>query len=209
VIAMSYGYSVKPDADKTAIASARNVPVKPKHVVNVCMAIKGMRLEQAKTYLEAVQREEAAVPFRRYFRQVKHRRGGIGPGQFPVKAATKVLAVVQNAEANAEFKGLDPDRMWITHAAMQKSAPLRGMMPRAQGRATPWNTSTCHIEIVLEEREARAEAPAEERTPKVAAAKRTAKGKGKAKAAPKSKAKGAKAKQEPAEKAATTTKEEA
>jgi large subunit ribosomal protein L22 len=150
---MGYGYSVQPDADKTAIASAREVPVKPKHVVNVCRVIKGMRLAQAKSYLEAVSKEEQAVPFFRYFRHVKHRRGKMGPGQYPVKAAEKVLKVVQSAEANAEFKGLDPEKMWISHAAMQKSSPIRGMMPRAQGRATPWNTSTCHIEIVLEERE--------------------------------------------------------
>ena len=151
---MAYGYSVKPDPEKTAIASGREIPVKPKHVVNVCRHIRGMKLEQAKTFLEAVMREETAVPFFRHIRQVKHRRGKIGPGQFPVKAAEKVLQVVKGAEANAEFKGLDPEKMFISHAAMQKSSPIQGMMPRAQGRATPWNTSTCHIEIVLQEREA-------------------------------------------------------
>jgi large subunit ribosomal protein L22 len=151
----NYGYSVKPDPEKTAIASAREIPVKPKHVVNVCKAIRGMRLEQAKNYLEGVQELKIAVPFVRYKRKVAHRRGKIGPGQFPEKAAGYVLRVVKSAEANAEFKGLDPERMWISHAAMQKSAPIQGSMPRAQGRATPWNTSTCHIEIVLEEREAR------------------------------------------------------
>jgi large subunit ribosomal protein L22 len=150
---MTYGYSVHPDPEKTAIASAREVPVKPRHVVNVCRAIRGMSLARAKSYLEAVQKEEAAVPFFRHIRNVKHRRGKIGPGQFPVKAATKVLAVVQSAEANAEYKGLDPEKMFVAHAAMQKSSPIRGSMPRAQGRATPWNTSTCHIEIVLQERE--------------------------------------------------------
>jgi large subunit ribosomal protein L22 len=154
---MTFGYSVHPDPEKTAIASAREVPVKPKHVVNVCKAIKGMRLEQAKTYLENVQTLDQAVPFRRYIRQVKHRKGGIGPGQYPVKAAKAVLLMLQGAEANAEYKGLDPEKMFVAHAAMQKAPPIQGSTPRAQGRATPWNTSTCHIEIVLQEREERAE----------------------------------------------------
>jgi large subunit ribosomal protein L22 len=149
----SYGYSVKPDAEKTAIASAREVAVKPKHVVNVCRVIKGMKLEQAKAFLERVQTLEVAVPYFRYYRKVSHRRGKVGPGQFPVKAAEKVLEVVKGAEANAEYKGLDPEKMFVAHAAMQKSSPIRGITPRAQGRATPWNTSTCHIEIVLQERE--------------------------------------------------------
>lgn len=154
---MTYGYSVHPDPEKTAIASAREVPVKPKHVVNVCKAIKGMRLEQAKSYLERVQALEAAVPFHRYKRQVKHRTG-IGPGQYPVKAAEAVLQVLEGAEANAEYKGLDPDKMFVAHAAMQKAPPIQGTTPRAQGRATPWNTSTCHIEVVLQERAERTEA---------------------------------------------------
>ncbi|HEV8359011.1 MAG TPA: 50S ribosomal protein L22 [Candidatus Thermoplasmatota archaeon] len=153
---MTYRYSVQPDPEKTAVASARDVMVKPKHVVNVCRHIRGMKLEQAKTYLEAVQNLEAAVPYFRHFRNVAHRRGKIGPGQFPEKAASRVLQVVKSAEANAEYKGLDPEKMYIAHAAMQKSAPIKGSMPRAQGRATPWNTSTCHIEIVLQEREERA-----------------------------------------------------
>lgn len=157
-----YRYSVQPDAEKTAIASARDVPVKPRHVVNVLKAIKGMRLEQAKNYLEAVKNETQAVRFVRHFRNVKHRRGKLGPGQFPVKAAGVVLQVVKSAEANAEFKGLDPERMWVSHAGMQRSAPIRGMMPRAQGRATPWNTSTCHVNIVLEERDRGTAAPAAE-----------------------------------------------
>jgi large subunit ribosomal protein L22 len=153
---MTYRYSVQPDPEKTAIASARDVMVKPKHVVNVCKAIKGMKLEQAKTYLEAVQNLEAAVRYVRYKRKVSHRRGKLGPGQFPEKAAGRVLQVVKSAEANAEYKGLDPEKMFVAHAAMQKSSPIKGSMPRAQGRATPWNTSTCHIEVVLQEREERA-----------------------------------------------------
>jgi large subunit ribosomal protein L22 len=149
---MTYGYSVKPDPEKTAIASAREIPVKPKHVVNVCRAIRGMPLAKAKTYLEDVQELKAPVKYFRYVRKVSHRKG-IGPGQYPVKAAGAVLQVIKSAEANAEYKGLDPEKMFVAHAAMQKSAPIQGFMPRAQGRGTAWNTSTCHIEIVLQERE--------------------------------------------------------
>lgn len=148
----TYRYSVRPDPEKTAIASAREVPVKPKHAVNVCRAIRGMGLEQAKKYLEDVQALKVAVPFLRYKRLVKHRRGKVGPGQYPAKAAGAVLQVVKGAEANAEYKGLDPEKMFVVHAAMQKASPLRGSTPRAQGRTTPWNTSTCHIEVVLQER---------------------------------------------------------
>ncbi|MCA1813590.1 MAG: 50S ribosomal protein L22, partial [Halobacteriales archaeon] len=152
--------SVQPDPEKTAMASAREVPIKPKHAVNVCRHIRGMKLGQAKRFLEAVTREEAAVPFFRHIRTINHRRGKIGPGLFPVKAAGVILQVVESAESNAEYKGLDPDKMFISHAACQRAPTQLGQMPRAQGRATPWNTHMSHIEIVLSEREERAEAPA-------------------------------------------------
>jgi large subunit ribosomal protein L22 len=149
----TYGYSVRPDPEKTAIASAREIPIKPKHAVNVCRAIRGMRLEQAKTYLEGVTREEQAVPFFRHLRQVNHRRGKLGPGLYPVKAAGAVLRVLESAESNAEYKGLDPEKMFVSHAAVQQAPTQLGQMPRAQGRATAWNTHMSHIEIVLSERE--------------------------------------------------------
>lgn len=147
-----YRYSVHPDPAKTAIASAREVPVKPRHAVNVCRAIRGMPLAKAKAYLEAVQALRRAVPFVRFHRHVKHRRGKLGPGQYPVKAAGLVLEVVKGAEANAEYKGLDPEKMFVSHAAAHRGSPIKGSMPRAHGRASPWNTSTSHVEVVLEER---------------------------------------------------------
>ena len=149
----TYGYSVKPDPEKTAIASAREVPVKPKHVVNVCKAIKGMSLERAKAFLEEVQELETAVPFVRHKRKVAHRRGKVGPGQFPVKAAGKVLEVVKGAEANAEYKGLDPEKLFVQHAAAQRARVVRGMMPGPRGSGKPWNKSLTHIEIVVAEKE--------------------------------------------------------
>jgi len=173
-----YGYSVHPDPEKTAIASAREIPIKPKHAVNVCRHIKGMRLEQAKTFLEGVVREENAVPFFRHIRTINHRRGKLGPGLYPVKAAGAILKVLEGAESNAEYKGLDPEKMFVSHAACMRAPTQQGQMPRAQGRATPWNTHMSHIEIVISEREERAEQPKERKPaakPKSAGAKAGAK----------------------------------
>lgn len=148
----TYGYSVKPDPEKTAIASLREVPIKPRHAVNVCRAIRGMPLERAKRYLGDVTQLKQAVPFVRHVRQVNHRPGKMGPGLYPVKAASYVLRALESAESNAEYKGLDPEKMYVSHAACQKAPTQQGMMPRAQGRATPWNTHMSHIEVVLSER---------------------------------------------------------
>jgi len=39
----------------------------------------------------------------------------------------------------------------IIHAAAHRGPVLRGYIPRAFGRATPFNEQTTHIEIVVEE----------------------------------------------------------
>jgi large subunit ribosomal protein L22 len=147
---MAYGYAAQNiDAETTAKASGRDIPVKPKFAVNVAKALKGKTVKQARTFLENVVVMKEAVPFRVHKRQVKHRRGGIGPGQYPVNVAAAMLRVLNDAAANAEYKGLDPDNMYVWHAAAHRAAPLPGFMPRAQGRATQWNKQCSHLEIVI------------------------------------------------------------
>lgn len=181
---MAYGYSVHPDPATTAKASGRHVPVKPKHCREVCAAIRGMRLPQAVAFLEDVVVLKRAVPFRRFARNVAHRRGGMGPGQYPVRAASAILEVLQNAGNNAEYKGLEPEEMFVSHAATSHGRVLQGFTPRAQGRSTAWNKSTSHIEIVLSERKRAAGAPAPAPAP-AAPAKGAAKPAAGKKAAPK------------------------
>lgn len=137
------------DPETTSKAVGRDLPVKPKFGINVCKAIKGMPLARAKTYLENVTQLKEAIPFKTHKTNVKHRKGKVGPGQYPVKVVNATLVVLKQAEANAEYKGLDPEEMFVWHAACHRAASIPGHMPRAQGRATPWDTHCSHIEIVL------------------------------------------------------------
>ena len=147
---MAYGYAAQNvDPEITAKAAGRDIPVKPKFAVNVAKAIKGKSVKQARQFLEDVTQLKAAVPFKVHKRQVKHRRGGIGPGQYPVNVAYAMLRVLNDAASNAEYKGLDPEKMYVWHACAHRGTPLPGFMPRAQGRATPWDKSTSHLEIVI------------------------------------------------------------
>lgn len=147
---MAYGYAAQNvDPETTSKAAAREIPVKPKFAVNVCKAIKGKSVKQARTFLENVTLLKTPVPFTVHKRQVKHRKGKVGPGQFPVNVAAATLRLLNDAASNAEYKGLDPDNMYVWHACAHRGRPQPGTMPRAQGRATAWDKSTSHIEIVL------------------------------------------------------------
>ena len=152
-----WGYSVieeELDPEKTAKASGREGRVSHKSAREVCTAIKGMMLTTAKEYLRDVIDKRKPVPFRRYKKKLGHRHGldKTFAGRYPIKAAQKVLHVVEGAEANAENKGLDVDRLRIFHAAAYPGIKIKRYMPRAHGRATPKNETTTHIEIVLDEK---------------------------------------------------------
>ena len=142
------------DPEKTAKASGREIRVSHKHAREVCKTIKGMMLSNAKTYLRDVIEKRKAVPFRRFKKKLGHRHGLLkaSAGRYPVKTAQQVLKVVEGAEANAENKGLDVDRLRIIHAAAYPGMKIKRYMPRAHGRSSPKYETTTHIEIVLDEK---------------------------------------------------------
>ena len=155
---MAYGYAAQNvDPEVTSKAAGREVPVKPKFAVNVCKAIKGKDVKKARAFLEDVVALKRAVPFHVHKTNIKHQKGGVGPGKFPVAVAAATLRILNDAASNAEYKGLDPETMVVWHAAAHRGAPIPGTMPRAQGRATAWDKSTSHIEIVLKNKEEKKE----------------------------------------------------
>jgi len=152
-----WGYSIieeELDPEKTAKASGREIRVSHKHAREVCLTIKGMMLNKAKTYLRDVINKKKPVPFRRHKKKLGHRHGleKAFAGRYPVKTAQQVLRVIEGAEANAENKGLDLDRLRILHAAAYPGLKIKRFTPRAHGRSSPKYKTTTHIEIVLDEK---------------------------------------------------------
>jgi large subunit ribosomal protein L22 len=147
-----FGYSAKVE-EPCARAMGKELRISPKHAMEVCRAIKGARLAEAKEYLLAVIEKRKPVPYKHHRKKLAHRRGlsGWDAGQYPVKAAKYILEVLENAEANAKYKGLDPDKLRIVHASAQKGIVIPGFIPRAFARATPFNTPTTNVEIILKE----------------------------------------------------------
>jgi len=151
-----WGYSITEeelDPEKTVKASGREVRVSHKSAREVCKAIKGMMLTQAKQYLRNVIAKKQAIPFTRFKKKAGHRRGleKAYVGKYPVKAAKQVLKVIEGAEANAEYKGLDTEKLRIIHASAYPGMKIKRFTPRAHGRATPKFETLCHIELALEE----------------------------------------------------------
>ncbi len=143
------------DRDKSAIATGRELPISHKHAREVCRAIKGMYLEDAKNYLEEVIALKKSIPFRRHNKKVAHRSDLTKwpSGRYPVKACKYILDILENLENNASQKDppLDTEKLRLIHVAAHKGRILKRIMPRAQGRSSPKYQILTHVEIVATE----------------------------------------------------------
>jgi large subunit ribosomal protein L22 len=146
------GYTHR-DEPGVNVARARGIeiPISPKKTYEVLNAIRGLPLDRARTVLEDAAALRRAIPFRRYNQETAHHTG-VGPGRYASKVVKNVLKVLENAEGNAEYEGMDTDRLFVKVAASARGRIRRANMPRAHGRATQWNEQTTNIEIVLAER---------------------------------------------------------
>ena len=146
---MKLNFSIEPSPEKTSKAMGKELHISRKHAHEIATAIKGMKLDIAREFLENVVALKQAVPYKRYTRNIPHRKG-MCTGRYPQKAAKEFLNVLKNAESNAAYKGLDSENMRITHVATKKGHTYMGQFPRAQGRATPMKHETVTVEMIAE-----------------------------------------------------------
>lgn len=135
-------------------ASVREKSISHKHSREIAVAIKGMSIEKAREFLENVVAKKVAVPYRRYHNEVAHRtniRDGFGAGRYPQKAAHEFLRLLDNLESNAEYKGMDLDRLRIVSAVTHKGTKIKRFQPRAMGRSSPKYDTLVHLELVAQE----------------------------------------------------------
>ena len=100
---------------------------------------------------------------------------------FSDRAAARVVAkVLRSAAANAENNnGLSPEGLYVSKVFVDEGPTLKRFRPRAMGRATRINKRTCHITVILDEREPEKVTPKKRRIRKAATAARDAvRGKG-------------------------------
>jgi large subunit ribosomal protein L22 len=143
-------YSTETDPDKTAKAYGYELHCSKKDSMNLANAINGMKIEDAKKYLQEIIDMKRPLPAIYHNKKRSHQKG-IGPGSYPQKAAKYMLKTLENAENNAEYKGFDVENMKVKHISTYGGRIIKNVMPRAHGRATDKNRKTTNIEIIIEE----------------------------------------------------------
>ena len=153
MINMQFKYAFQNyDRTRHVRASLREKTISHKHAREIAVKIKGMSIESARDYLQDVIRLKRAVPFRRYHNEVGHKSDtGVMGGRYPQKAANEFVKLLDNLESNAEYRGMDLDRLKIINATVHKGRKIDRFTPRAMGRASPKINILTHVELVAQE----------------------------------------------------------
>jgi large subunit ribosomal protein L22 len=153
VSSMQFKYAFQNyDRTRHVRASLREKTISHKHAREIAVKIKGMSIETARDYLQDVIKLKRAVPFRRYNNEVGHKSDtGVMAGRYPQKAATEFVKLIDNLESNAEYRGMDLDRLKIINATVHKGRKIQRFTPRAMGRASPKVDILTHVELVAQE----------------------------------------------------------
>ena len=166
------GFTQPLQGNRLSVARATNVDVHVKACFEICRTVRGMTAGAAVRKLEKVllidsdrpdiRAKAEAIPYRLGSGNKKrkrsgpsmvgHRKGGMGPGRYPVKASRVVIKLLNSAmdDARHQHEDIDAEDMIITHIAAHRGTIKRGFMPRARGRATPKNHYQVNLEVFLE-----------------------------------------------------------
>ena len=105
---------------KTARAMITNANSSLKYSTEICNQMRGMYVNKAEAWLQRILTHEEYLPLKTYNRKVAHRKGeakkGVKSGRYPEKTIKIFIDLLESVKANADFKGLDAQKLNILHA---------------------------------------------------------------------------------------------
>lgn len=131
--------------EKTARAIGKDLPISIKNSTEICNYIRGNKVELAKKKLQDAIDMKAAIPFKRFTKDIGHKRN-IAAGRYSLKACMNIMSVLDSAVANARNIGLNTNNMTIKTIIANKAA-----RPYRQGRKRRVKMKRTHIEIIVSE----------------------------------------------------------
>lgn len=96
-----------------AKAISKDLRISTKHSIEICNFIRYKNLLKAEETLRRVIRQDSAIPYKRFNRDLGH-KPGMAAGRYPIKACTEILTLLKSVQANAENKGLNTKSLYIS-----------------------------------------------------------------------------------------------
>ncbi|MDP3765096.1 MAG: 50S ribosomal protein L22 [Nanoarchaeota archaeon] len=122
------------------------LPISFKQSVEICRFIGNKNVNDAKKMLQNVVEKKSAIPFKRYNWDLGHKKK-IGPARYPEKASKEFIKLIENVEANAQFRGLNTSNLIIAHVSAHKAGKAMHF-----GRKSRRRMKRTNVEIIVEEK---------------------------------------------------------
>lgn len=122
------------DGMRTASARATDARISSKHSFIICNEIRGKKLERAKKILESMIAKKISLK-----------------GKYYTKASKKILELLENADANAKFRGLSIETLFVKTAKADRG--YKFIRPKSRMRFRGRKAKVTNIEIVVGEKE--------------------------------------------------------
>ena len=124
-------YTYNPSEKRSAKAQGLNLDISLKDAIKVCRAINHLHYKKGLALLEGLLEKTRDLNGKYYTKTVMH-----------------ILDILESAKNNADFKGLDEDKLHIHASAHKGFETYTGRRFKLRRRARKYT----HIQIVLEER---------------------------------------------------------
>lgn len=146
-------YSQKFEGITYVRGKANELPISPKHAIEIARFIRHKKVNDMIDYLDLVIAAKKAIPFRTFRRNIAHKKDlpGCPSGRYPKKAAIAYKTLLLHLKKNAEFSGVDQENLEIIHSSANRGRTIKAFFPRAMGRSSPKHKESVNIEIVARE----------------------------------------------------------
>ena len=150
-----YNFQKKAEESKTAKAFHSNVHISTKYSTEMARELLGKKVKWAKSFLQDIIEKKRYLPLRRYRIEMGHRKGTAQShtksGRFPKILCQKWLELLEQAEANADYKGLDTSNLVIIHAFASQGFRRLSHQPLGKIGGKQRKKKSTHIEVIVRE----------------------------------------------------------
>ena len=151
-------YQAEINGKQISKAMAKNKDISIKYATEMCRELRGKPLAKSVAYLQRVIDKEDFLPLKRYNGKVGHRKGasksGVKSGRFPQKLCKVFTELLEQIKANADFKGLDAEKLLIVHAFASQGFSRTSFQSKGRIAGKRRKSKSTHVEIITRETKA-------------------------------------------------------
>jgi large subunit ribosomal protein L22 len=155
MVKKNYNLHEKINEKNTAKAIKKNANVSVKYSTEIVREIKGKELSKVEKFLQNVIDKKEHLPLRKYVKKVAHRKGKAKSktksGRYPIKTIKTFLELVESAKANADYKGLETEKLFVKHAFASMGYSRVSHQPKGKISGKSRVKKSAHLEIILQE----------------------------------------------------------